>query len=45
MKDQFVLVEDVNPSFARIRCVCGCLEARASPSNGRIVASVLAVDE
>ena len=36
---------DVNSSFPRIMCAGMRLEARATPSNGRILASGLVVDE
>jgi len=36
---------DVKGSFARIKGACMRLEARATPSNGRIITPVLAVDE
>jgi len=39
------VIEDVNASFARIKCSCVSLEVRATPSNGRIIVSVLAVDD
>jgi len=38
-------IGDVNASFTRIKGACVTLEAPATPSNGRIITSVLAVDE
>jgi hypothetical protein len=38
-------IGDVNASFARIKSPCVSREAPAPPSNGRIITSVLAVDE